>query len=297
VRYYRGVITMKTILKRATRDQKGAAFTMVLILLVLGGLILAPLLGLMSAGLMAGRVYEDNMHVLYAADAGIEDAVWKITHDEIPGDAYNLTINDKYVSVEVETTAIDAELILADLVDGGGGPHSDWMVTYASPTPGTFSIDITWNGTASKKRVYSIGAWVGGTYSYVYGQAIPDNDIRAQYPIHTSEQKPHEGGTAFIWEWSDSDRPVFNPGDTKTITFQFTPMVTPAMSIAWVEAGSGDVGFIYDGDFTFYTIIATAVSDTGTATADIGSPTTIVAIAVPRGCAGDEIEVLSWNIS
>jgi hypothetical protein len=69
------------------------------------------------------------------------------------------------------------------------------------------------------------------------------------------------------------------------------------MSIAWVEAGSGDVGVVYDGEFTVYTITATAVSNTGTATADIGSPTTVVAIAVPRGCAGDEIAVLNWNIS
>jgi hypothetical protein len=290
---------MKTITKGTIRDEKGKVMILVLILLVVGGLILAPLLGLISTGVLAGQVYEKKMDEYYAADAGIEDALWKITHDEIPTGAYayNLTVNDNYVSVEVETTATDVEEILADLVDGGGGPHSDWLVTYTSPTHGTFSISITWNGTAQNKRIYSVGAWLGGTYSYVYGQAIPDDDIRAQYPIYTIEQKPHKGGTAFIWEWSGSDRPVFNQGGTKTLTFQFTPTGTPPMSVAWVEAGSGDVGVIYDGEFAFYTITATAVSDTGTPTADIGATTTVVAIAVPRGCAGDEIAVLNWNIS
>ena len=53
---------MRTIIKGAIRDQKGAAvLTLVLILLVVGGLILTPLLGLMSTGLVSGQVYEEKM--------------------------------------------------------------------------------------------------------------------------------------------------------------------------------------------------------------------------------------------
>ena len=37
------------------RDEKGQAMVLVLILMLIGGLIVAPLLGFMSAGLKAGR--------------------------------------------------------------------------------------------------------------------------------------------------------------------------------------------------------------------------------------------------
>jgi hypothetical protein len=69
---------MKTFNKGAIRDEKGQVLIMALVLLVVGGLILAPLLGLMSTGLLAGQVYEKKMHEYYAADAGVEDALWQL---------------------------------------------------------------------------------------------------------------------------------------------------------------------------------------------------------------------------
>ena len=64
---------MRTTVRRAITDQKGAGtLTLVLILLVVGGLILAPLLGFMSTGLTAGQVYEKKTAELYGADAGVE---------------------------------------------------------------------------------------------------------------------------------------------------------------------------------------------------------------------------------
>ena len=288
---------MKTVVKGAIRNEKGNVLILVLILLVVGGLVLTPLLGLMSTGLLAGQVYERKMQEYYAADAGIEDALWKITHNEIPSGAYNLTVNDKDVRVSIMST--DSTQFLLDLLDLNekNWVHSKWMITYRSPDPGIFSINITWNGTAEKKRIDSVGAWLGGTYSYLNGQAIPNDDIRALYPIFTFEQEPYKGGTTFIWEWSGSDRPALSPGNSTTLTFQFTPEDTSPTSIGWVMGGSDDVGLVYDSDFALYMITAIAISDTAVATADIGSHTTVVTIAVPRGCAGDEIEVLNWNIS
>ena len=80
---------MKTIIKRAIRDEKGAGvLALVLVLLVVGGLILTPLLGLMSTGLMAGQVYEKKTHELYSADAGVEDVMWKILYEPIPSELW-----------------------------------------------------------------------------------------------------------------------------------------------------------------------------------------------------------------
>ena len=75
---------MKTIVKRLARDEKGASLVLVLILLLISGLIIGPLLSYMGTGLITGEVYERRTDELYAADAGVEDAIWKIQHGETP---------------------------------------------------------------------------------------------------------------------------------------------------------------------------------------------------------------------
>ena len=76
---------MKSIVKKAIRDEKGAALVLALVLLLVGGLIIAPLLGFMGTGLIAGQVHEKRMDELYAADAGVEDAIWKIQNPDVAG--------------------------------------------------------------------------------------------------------------------------------------------------------------------------------------------------------------------
>lgn len=77
---------MKRKLKELGRDETGQVFILALIMLLLGGLIMAPLLGFMGTGLKAGQAYEKRMAELYAADAGVEDALWQIMTkpDELP---------------------------------------------------------------------------------------------------------------------------------------------------------------------------------------------------------------------
>ena len=97
---------MKNIIKGTIRDEKGQVFILVLILLVVGGLILTPLLGLMSTGLMAGQVYERKMDQYYSADAGVEDAIWRIQTDSLTfvnnhSGPWELAVNGKNVTVEI----------------------------------------------------------------------------------------------------------------------------------------------------------------------------------------------------
>jgi len=75
---------MKTIVKRLVKDEKGAALILALILLLIGGLISAALLGHMGSGILAGEVHERRTAEIYAADAGVEDAIWKIQNGETP---------------------------------------------------------------------------------------------------------------------------------------------------------------------------------------------------------------------
>jgi len=108
---------MKTFVRGVIRDEKGAGvLALVLVLLVVGGLVLTPLLGLMGTGLMAGQVYEKKTHELYSADAGVEDVMWRILYDPIPSELWEasdlpdwkvyrypepLSVGNKSVDVEV----------------------------------------------------------------------------------------------------------------------------------------------------------------------------------------------------
>jgi hypothetical protein len=103
---------MKNVVKEAIRDEKGQVLILALILLVVGGLILTPLLGLMSTGLLAGQVYERKTDELYAADAGVEDAIWRIQTNNLTfvnnsSEPWHLTVNDRSVDVVVYRKDLD----------------------------------------------------------------------------------------------------------------------------------------------------------------------------------------------
>ena len=67
---------MKRMWNKLRIGEKGQALIMVLILMLVGGLIIAPLLSYVGTGLKVGKdVHEERMDELYAADAGVEDAL------------------------------------------------------------------------------------------------------------------------------------------------------------------------------------------------------------------------------
>jgi hypothetical protein len=118
------------MVKKLVRNEKGAALILALVLLLIGGLISAALLNHMGSGLLAGVVHERRTAELYAADAGVEDAIWKIQHGETPvcpGDpywSYNITdVNGKRLQISIEYLHDDGtyKITSAASTDGDGG--------------------------------------------------------------------------------------------------------------------------------------------------------------------------------
>jgi Tfp pilus assembly protein PilX len=99
------------ILSRLKTDERGQALLIALVFMLLGSLIVTPLLSHMATGLKTGKqVYEKRMDELYAADAGVEDALWQLqqtTSDKVPTApgqpiTYALAdVNGKHVTVEI----------------------------------------------------------------------------------------------------------------------------------------------------------------------------------------------------
>lgn len=97
------------MLAHLTGGESGyATLTAVLVLLILGALIITPLLVFMNSGLQAGQTHERRTDELYAADAGVDYAVWHLRSGgiEVPqGGLVELpefAINDKTVEVTIE---------------------------------------------------------------------------------------------------------------------------------------------------------------------------------------------------
>jgi len=192
---------VKRTLNKLIRGEKGQALIIVLVLILLGGLVIGPVLNYMSTGIKVGKVvYENKMYELYAADAGIEDALWYLQSDERLGERfdpvhygpdwtpsdlswpigpYELTdpINEKAVEV-----TIDHAWVLGNL--GFGLPDSEpaegssengndhWTVIGALnidvPTLTNYIVDITTSESANI-FVDHIGVWMPLGYSYVTG--------------------------------------------------------------------------------------------------------------------------------
>ena len=149
----------KIDVKRLIRDEKGQALVMVLILLLIGGLITGPLLSYMGTGLNTGEVYERRTVELYAADAGVEDAVWKIQNKDgylpcspsSPPRNYTITdVNGKSVAVNITSE------------------YSVDEITFTYRVVSTSTGD----GSGTEIEAYIVGVSKYGDYAGLLGQVL-----------------------------------------------------------------------------------------------------------------------------
>jgi len=178
---------MHGIVKGAIECEKGNLLITVLILLFVGGLVLTPLLGLMSTGLVSGTVYERKMNDYYAADAGVEDAIWRIQGNNLTFSADNysypepITVNERSVNVTIY--------------------RYDW-----DPTCGeTFTYQILSTATSADGSSTTIDAYL--SVSYMDLSALLDNAIVSQ---NTITIKPNNTVNGDIWLPDEEDLDVGN---------------------------------------------------------------------------------------
>jgi hypothetical protein len=246
----------KRILNRLIADEKGQALMMVLVLILLGGLIIAPMLSYMSTGIKAGKeVYENKMYELYAADAGIEDALWYLQSDErlkeidpgyVPGDPdwtvddivwpleyqFGDPINDKEVKVDINRIWILKDLLdLPDEMPEEGDSeygNDHWTLIGALNTDvvpmNNYVVDIT-TDEDGLVLVDHIGVWMPQGYAYADNGSVEINGVAFRDP---DDEIPHRGGTALIWDFSGTTFKDLSdisppPGEGQTPAEKFPP--------------------------------------------------------------------------
>jgi len=222
---------MKKLLRSLARNESGQGVLLtVLILLILGALIIVPLINLMGTGLETGRIHEERTEEFYAADAGVEDAIYKLVKGiEPPDNPYTLPdINGKEVQVSLppqNDTMIQFFYDIGVLDDPGQGiynknkPHAVWFVVYAPIENETgvydeYRITVYYNKTPPRE-VLSTGFWIfnyyGNTTLIPYnstgedavvwvdlngdGNRTPDENITTDGPLIEDFVPPNGTGT------------------------------------------------------------------------------------------------------
>ena len=66
---------------KLNKDDSGYALIFVLIIMIAAGLMLVPLMLVMTGGLTSSQFHTGRMHRFYAADAGIDLGVYDVIHD------------------------------------------------------------------------------------------------------------------------------------------------------------------------------------------------------------------------
>jgi len=152
--------------KRAIRDEKGQTLVMVLILLLIGGLIIGPLLSYMGTGLITGNIYEKRTDELYSADAGVEDAIWKIQNNDgyLPCNPGSEPRN--YTILDVNGKSIEVSIDYA-----GEGTYKITSIAATDDDGNTAAID----------SATTIEAYL--SVSYLDLSSLLDNAIVSQYTI------------------------------------------------------------------------------------------------------------------
>jgi len=179
---------MKNSVKRIMGDEKGKILILILALLVVGALVLAPLLGLMSTGLAAGQVYEKKTDELYAADAGIEDAMWKLQNPDVSQLPHNQCADTPWTHNYTMPT-INGKSVFVEIEYLGGGL---FKITSTSSDDGSSTTLLSYvQGTYVEG--YDVVVENGGTYE----GAVTDESVYGEGDLHITGSI-EDGGVVFV---------------------------------------------------------------------------------------------------
>ncbi len=288
---------MKSTLKGPINDESGAVMLIyAVLLLAFGGLMVPPILSYVTGGVEASQMYERKTREIYAADSGIEDALWRVKYGDLeemfPAPAYDVydyytsfdytldnQINGFDVDVSIENKWIPKDITAPSKTDARNIIETGkLMVTGNIPDTSTYQIRFTYfpePNEAGDLMVDSIGIWLPTGFTYVADSSnleeltVPLNDY---YCVPTVS--PHCGGQAVVWDFlidpSFATLPGANPLDTPLIaeiTLQYDSTlegVNPA-AIAWIEtSGVNGIELSWDADIRIFEITSVA----GDATAE-----------------------------
>lgn len=271
------------------RGQKGQALPVVLILLVLGGLLIVPTLSYASTSLKGHQVSEVKTKGIYAADAGIENALrYLISHGSLPP---QLDINVNTMNVITTTQERGSYTIAAsELVSQKD--HSNYLEVWGEMelvVDDTYNYTITVHMTdeaTGEIKLKEVGVRLPLGYTYETDSAsLFGGNLSLGEPTITLDGA---GARMLTWELQPP-RPTLKKGEieTRTQKFHVTGTGDHAGDYTWVVAVRSDVETVGEVNGTLYEITATAILDE--------DPKAIVVTDVIN--QGGDLYIPSWQIT
>ena len=173
------------------RSERGYALPVALAALAIGTLLVVPFLGIVSTKSASSQGYSDSVTERYAADAGVEDAIWRLTNGDLasqiptPGDFTDYSLGEAFneLTVDVGVTRDLVSIANDDFESGGwaGGigwlqdwePEGDTFVTSSSlPHDGVYHIQIQGNDGFVKRPVDLSGFYDVRLYFWAKAQSF-----------------------------------------------------------------------------------------------------------------------------
>ena len=280
---------MKETISNLTKNESGqTALALVLILVILGTLILGPLLAYMNTGLKAGQMHEDKTQRYYAADAGIEDAMWQIKNAQLSNlfydyDRYDYdtpypytladNVSGKNVDITIENVWIPKGISVPD-PDTARATIEDPKLIVTGALTGTseYQIKLSYyyeavgDSNGENLKVETIGIWLPPGFNYEGNCSLAD-DPDTQ-PYSSPDVEGYRGGKAVLWDFAPLHLKDF-PGGTgypmeRSFTFEFSPGgENPGAALSWIDTTEvAAIDYTWDADVKIYKISSAATDPT-----------------------------------
>jgi hypothetical protein len=296
-------------LNRKLARKRGAALLLALVILALGSIVVTPVLIYVSSGLNNTRnVYEKNTDQVYSADAGIEDAQWRIKYTkledlnapyvdydysstwnydlngarQVNGKDIHVEISNEWIPSNVDISAMDSTQLDAIVQDNK-------LAVTGSATPlaqvSDYAIKITYDSPETF-HVSSIGVWLPPGYTYAGPSDLENPLNKPGYPA-SCLASPYitqwAGNQSVVWNFPSAPaftdfpawmEPVSNP-KVLTVHFKYSqnaagPPFNAPMAVAWITTtDGGNYGFPFAWDADIKVFHIASTSDPS------GNPTSV----------------------
>ncbi len=272
---------MKLTFNGLRRNEKGQALILVLCFMVLGGLTIVTLLTLVSTGLKTGQMYEGRTKLHYAADAGLEDALWKSQKEQIPlehGDyvtEFNYAISDNVNQNSVNITMKQIWPLVGLESDENGTTSPDSLTItggIVNTAEGKYKIQMSYDGTHGSLPIDKVAVWLPTRFDFVTDSCY---GITTDNPTITRQR----GGKVLTWNFNPAinfvDLPEYTEGSgggflpgaeypaTRRLYFYVTPVDDVAGgSFTWIRTTNEDLYLAWETNCNIYQVSSTATDNT-----------------------------------
>ena len=285
-------------MRKLIKGESGVILPMAMILLLAGSILIVPLLNSVSTGLLISQRIGLADSGDYSGDAGIEDAIWDLTFDDLADDVPNkddsttydvgVPINGERVSVTV--TNLGTLLASDDLESGGWSGGSGWLNNWSSsgqtsvtsaevPQEGSYHIRLRAVDGAASRQVDLFDQPPSVRLQFWARIKIFEDDDKVELKLSPDGQN---WSTLYRWDANDSDD-----------IYYFRDIDLTGYTLSNQTRFKFDADLDNGGDKFFVDDINIIRPPTYEIVTSVGGITTTAVVTIDQG----QVTVLSWEQS